>query len=96
MDSTLESCSLVVYVDKGTSQNEDFACYNPPSVTLVSFGCCVLLAVSLTGCDGGWLEVLSHVFTVDIFLICKELVLPLFQSFQHPPRKLQLLEKKTS
>lgn len=49
MDSTLEGCFLVVYVDNGTSQNEDFACYNPPSVTLVSFGCCVLLAVSLTG-----------------------------------------------
>lgn len=38
----------VVVCDKGVSQNEDFACYNPPSVTLVSFGCCVLLAVSLT------------------------------------------------
>lgn len=52
MDSTLkclESCSLVVYDHNGTSQNEDFACHNPPSVTLVSFGCCVLLAVSLTG-----------------------------------------------
>lgn len=52
MQSTLKwlKCwSLVISVDNGISQNEDFACYKPPSVTLVSFGCCVLLAVSLTG-----------------------------------------------
>lgn len=45
----LTSWSLVIEVVNGISQNEDFACYKPPSVTLVSFGCCVLLAVSLTG-----------------------------------------------
>ena len=41
------------YQSKNVRQNEDFAFVrNPPSVTLVSFGCCELLAVSLTGCVG--------------------------------------------
>lgn len=72
-------CSLLSHVDIGISVNEGFACYNPPSVTLVSFGCCVLLAVSLTGwCR--WLVAGAQMCPLWVFiLIPKELALPLFK-----------------
>lgn len=62
----------------------------PPLVTPVSSECCVHHAVRLAGV-GGWLEVLSHLSV--FFLVCKELVLLMFQSFQQPSWQNQPLNK---
>lgn len=63
---------------------------NPPFVIPVSSECCVHHAVRLASV-GGWLEVLSHLLV--FFLVCKELVLLTFQSFQQPSWQNQPLKK---
>lgn len=77
-------------VASGVGQNEDVACHETPFVTPVSSECCVRHAMRLASV-GGWLEVLSHVLVV--FLVCKELVPLMVQSFQQPSWQIQPLKK---